>query len=91
MFRSSDVIEHKEKVPVLIRQDDGEVLTGYMYARGQDRVLDVMNGGDQFIPFETDQGKLLIIRKTQILRVEPRDDERMSDISGAAPVSPQSY
>ena len=83
MYRKAEDIQAKEKVAVLLRQDNGEVLKGYMFAGGQDRILDVMNGESPFIPFETDQGHLFILRKSQVVRVEPRDDERMGNTAGA--------
>ncbi len=85
MYRTSEVIQQKEKVPVLLRQDSGEELSGYMFVSGQDRVLDIMNSDTPFIPFQTDQGYLFIIRKSQVVRVEPRDDDRMGNSAGVTP------
>ena len=85
MYRTSEVIQHKEKVPALLRQDNGEALFGYMFAGGQDRVLDIMNSDTPFIPFETDEGYLFIVRKAQVVRVEPRDEERMGKSADETP------
>ena len=86
MYRKAEDIQAKEKVAVLLRQDNGEVLKGYMFAGGQDRILDVMNSDAPFIPFETDQGHLFILRKSQVVRVEPRDDDRMGKTGDVQPL-----
>lgn len=78
MHRSADVMRNKERIRVYLMKDDGEDVEGYMFAGGQERILDVMNRREPFIPFELADGEFLIINKKEIASVKPLDRERMN-------------
>lgn len=78
MHRSADVMRSKDRIRVYLMKDDGEDVEGYMFAGGQERILDVMNRREPFIPFELVDGEILIINKKEIASVKPLDRERMN-------------
>ena len=77
MYRTSEVINPKTKVAVELRRSDGSVLEGYVYVAGAERILDVLNAKDPFLPIEMASGKVLLVNKISILGVEPFDEEWM--------------
>lgn len=85
MHRSSDVIRPKSKVEILLRREDGTTLQGHVYVGGQERILDLVNDRKPFLPFETRDGKMLLINKRSIAVIEPFDQERMQQSHRAAP------
>lgn len=88
MHRSADVIRTKDRIRVYLLKDDGEDVEGYMFAGGQERILDVMNRQEPFIPFELIDGEILIINKKEIASVKPLDKERMNGGSGQSQSAP---
>ena len=86
MHRSSDVIRPKTKVSVLLKWNNGSNLEGYVYVSGQERILDLVNDGKLFLPFETNEGKVLLINKNTIDVIEPFDEERMASSHSAPPI-----
>ena len=75
MHRPRDVIREKEKVKVRFMIGDLN-LVAFVYAGGQERVLDILNNDDKFIPIEV-HGEMRIIRKDAIQWLIPEDQERM--------------
>lgn len=55
---------------------------GYLFAGGQERILDLMNRQDLFVPFELADGDILILNKTEIASIKPFDRERMNGVDG---------
>jgi hypothetical protein len=52
---------------------DGEVFRGHIFVSPDMRVLDVLNGHQRFLPFETFDGEIEIISKSVIARLKPYD------------------
>ena len=75
MHRPRDLIKQKEKVQVRLMVGDLN-LVAFVYAGGQERVLDILNNSDKFIPIEV-HGEMRIINKSSISWLIPEDLERM--------------
>jgi hypothetical protein len=89
MHRSSDVIRPKSKVAVELVKDDGETLEGFVYVGGQERILDLLNNHERFIPLELSEGRMILINKNAIVLITPFDEDRMAKSYRAAPMEPQ--
>ena len=76
MHRPRDVIREKEKVKVRFTIGGDMNLIAYVYAGGQERVLDILNGPEKFLPVEV-HGELRLINKDTILYIIPEDEDRM--------------
>jgi len=88
MHRSSDIIRPKSKVAVELQKDDGEIIEGYVYVGGQERILDLLNNHERFIPVELSEGRMVLINKNAIVFVAPFDEERMSKSIRLPPTEP---
>ena len=77
MYRPTEVMRAKTKVPVDLLKMDGTQLEGYVFAGSQERVLDLMNGHDPFLPIELKDGQFSIMNKSVIQSITPSDRERM--------------
>ncbi len=75
MHRPREMIKEKEKVKVRFMVGDMN-LVAFVYAGGQERVLDILNNDDRFIPIEV-HGEMRIINKDAIQWLIPEDQERM--------------
>jgi hypothetical protein len=75
MHRPRDLIKQKEKVQVRLMVGDLN-LVAFVYAGGQERVLDILNNSDKFIPIEV-HGEMRIINKSSISWLIPEDQDRM--------------
>jgi hypothetical protein len=75
MHRPRDLIKEKEKVKVRFMIGDLN-LVAFVYAGGQERVLDILNNDDKFIPIEV-HGEMRIVNKLTISWLIPEDQERM--------------
>lgn len=64
----------KNKVPVSVVTMDGEIFDGSFFVTGDQRVKDLLNGNDLFLPFETLGGALYLVNRTAISRVIPRKE-----------------
>jgi hypothetical protein len=84
MHRSADVIRAKDRIRVYLVKEDGENVEGFLFAGGQERILDVMNREEPFVPFELNDGEILILNKKEIASVKPFDKERMNGAGGQA-------
>ncbi len=88
MHRSSDIIRPKSKVAVELQKDDGEIIEGFVYVGGQERILDLLNNHERFIPVELSEGRMVLINKNAIVFVAPFDEERMSKSIRLPPTEP---
>ncbi len=88
MYRSSDVIRPKTKIRVQLQQGDGTSLEGFVFVAGNERVLDLLNGREPFMPFETEDGRYVMINKQAIAFAWPHDEQWMQSTYGAAPADP---
>ena len=79
MYRLAEVMRAKTKVPVDLLKMDGTQLQGYVFAGSQERVLDLMNGREPFLPIELSDGQFSIMNKSVIQSITPSDRERMED------------
>ena len=77
MHRPRDLIKQKEKVKVRFMIGDLNLLA-FVYAGGQERVLDILNNGDKFIPIEV-HGEMRIVNKSSISWLIPEDQDRMEE------------
>ncbi len=88
MYRSSDIIRPKTKIRVELQQGDGTALDGYVFVAGHERVLDLLNGKEPFLPFEHSDGRYVMINKQVIAFVWPQDENWMGATYKPAPLDP---
>ena len=69
-------IPTKDKSPVEIAIDGGDVLEGSLFIPSHERLVDVLNDERTFLPFETDGGDFLVINKSIIRTIADRQDGR---------------
>ena len=75
MHRPKEVFRAKETVNVRVVTTT-EIFDGVAFPGGTERVLDLLNGPDQFIPIEI-AGRIRIVNKNLIIFVFPEDQDRM--------------
>lgn len=75
MHRPREIFRDKEKVKVRFVTSES-TLDAFIYPSGSERVLDVLNNDDQFIPIDVN-GQLRIVNKSAIIWLIPEDEERM--------------
>lgn len=63
-------------------------MDGYVFVGGQERVLDLLNSKDPFMPFEHEDGRLVMINKQAIAYAWPDDKQWMDDSYTPAPPTP---
>ncbi len=85
MHRSSELIRPKSKVAVELHKDDGSVLDGFVYVGGQERILDLLNNHERFVPFELNDGTMIMVNKNAIVLVMPDDGDRMQQAYKSVP------
>jgi DnaJ-domain-containing protein 1 len=61
----------KSKLQVEMELDDGAVLRGCVFVSQRQRLPDLLNDDRQFLPFETTDGLITIVRKEVVRRVTP--------------------
>ena len=66
MYRLNEVMRAKTRVPVDLLKIDGTQLQGYVFAGSQERVLDLMNSREPFLPIELSDGQFSIMNKRVI-------------------------
>jgi len=86
VYRSSDVIRPKTKIRVELQKGDGSILEGYVFVAGHERVLDLLNNDDPFVPFRCLDGRDVMINKQAIAFVWPDDQHWMESTYKPAPV-----
>jgi len=70
MFDSS-LRKARNKYAVEVELDDGRVLILFVFVTPAARVVDMLNDERQFMPFETNDGNVVIYRKSAIRRLSP--------------------
>ena len=88
MHRGSDVIRQKTKIRVQLQKDDGSAMEGFVFVGGQERVLDLLNNKEPFLPFQHEDGRFVMINKQAIAYAWPDDSQWMGNAFEAAPISP---
>ena len=63
-------------------------MDGYVFVGGQERVLDLLNNSDPFMPFEHEDGRFVMINKQAIAYAWPEDGQWMGDSYQPAPPTP---
>jgi len=63
-------------------------MDGYVFVGGQERVLDLLNNKDPFMPFEHEDGRFVMINKQAIAYAWPEDGQWMGDSYRPAPATP---
>ena len=77
MHRPKEVFRSKEQVTVRVVTTT-EIFDGVVFPGGTERILDLLNGQDQFIPVEI-VGRMRMVNKNMIMWVFPDDVQRMID------------
>jgi hypothetical protein len=77
MHRPKEVFRSKEQVSIRVVTTT-EIFDGVVFPGGQERILDLLNGPDQFIPVEI-VGRMRMVNKNMIMWVFPEDTQRMTD------------
>ena len=88
MYRSRDVIRPKTKIRVELHIRDGAALEGYVFVGGHERVLDLLNNKEPFLPLELDDGRHVMINKQLIATIWPHDQKWMESTYAPAPLDP---
>ena len=95
MYRTTDVMTAKTKVSVDLLKMDGTRVEGYVFAGSQERILDLMNGREPFIPIELSDGQFSIMNKSVIQSITPSDRDRMEgsveEVYGSATEAPPDW
>lgn len=85
MHRASNVIRPKTKIRVELQKDDGSTMDGFVFVGGQERVLDLLNNSDPFLPFQHEDGRYVMINKQAIAYAWPDDVQWMGETYASAP------
>ncbi len=64
----------KRKVSCAVVTQDGTSLEGSLFLTGDQRVKDLLNGENAFIPLETFDGEIHLLNRATISRVVPHDN-----------------
>lgn len=71
----------KTKLQVEMEIDGGARLMGHMFVAQNQRIPDLLNDDREFLPFETNEGLITIVRKSTIRRVTPMNQITLPDIN----------
>jgi len=71
----------KAKLSVEMEIDGGTRLMGHMFVAQNQRLPDLLNDNRDFLPFETTEGLITIVRKSTIRRVTPMNQITLPDIN----------
>jgi len=66
-------------------------MDGFVFVGGQERVLDLLNNTERFLPFEHEDGRFVMINKQAIAYAWPDDGKWMGDSYASAPTNPGSF
>ena len=61
----------KTKLPIELEIDGGQRMLGSLFVSSQQRLPDLLNDAQAFLPFETNDGLIKIIRKSIIRSITP--------------------
>ncbi|MDP6707434.1 MAG: tetratricopeptide repeat protein [Alphaproteobacteria bacterium] len=73
-YAGEDSRTPKKKVAVTVVSMDGEVSEGYFFVAGIERISDILNEEQEFVPFDSLDGSISILNRRSIGRVLPRGD-----------------
>jgi len=71
----------KVKLAIEMEIDGGARLMGHMFVAQNQRLPDLLNDDRNFLPFETTEGLITMIRKSTIRRVTPMNQITLPDIN----------
>ena len=63
----------KKKMAASVVMNDGDMFDGHFFISGDERLKDVLNGNDDFLPFETLGGSIYLLDRKRIARAAPRN------------------
>ncbi|HEX9768646.1 MAG TPA: hypothetical protein VGA50_05680 [Kiloniellales bacterium] len=87
MYRSNDVIRPKTKIRVELHTGAGTILEGFVFVSGHERVLDLLNNKELFLPFEVSDGRHVMLNKELIAAIWPHDQKWMENTYATAPLA----
>ena len=64
----------KNKIACSVATEDGKTVEGSVFVTGDQRVKDILNGENAFIPLETFDGEIYSLNCANIIRVVPHDN-----------------
>ena len=73
-FSTSHHRKPKHKVACSVVTMDGVALEGSLFATGDQRIKDLLNGENAFVPLETFDGEIHLLNRATIARVTPHDN-----------------
>lgn len=73
-YASTHVRTPKRKSACTLVTTDGEIYDGSFFCSGDQRLKDLLNGENEFLPFETMGGAIYLINRACIARVIPRGE-----------------
>ncbi len=77
MYGSTNGRLQKNRLQVELELDNNTVMMGYVFVSHQQRLPDLLNDDRAFLPFETMEGVVTIIRKSTVRRVTPMNQVTM--------------
>lgn len=77
-YASTHVRTPKRKVSCTLVTTDGEIYDGNLFCTGDQRIKDLLNGENEFLPFETLGSTIYLINRACIARVMPRSERTES-------------
>ena len=84
-FATSHSRQPKHKVACTVVTSEGDSLEGSLFTTGDQRIKDLLNGENAFIPFESFDGSIHLLNRATIARVSPH--ENVASQEGKAPES----
>ena len=81
----------KRKSAVSVLTTDGEVFEGHFFVAGDQRISDLLNGVNVFVPFELHDGSMHLIHRSTISRVVPREEDGGAPAQGSYDFAGVSY
>ncbi len=70
-FVADDVRSKIIKVEVNLILNDGTSSTGNMFCNSKQRLVDILNDGRMFLPFEDSEGVVRLLNKSAITSISP--------------------
>ena len=74
-YASRNQNRQKRRSAVSVVPVGGEAFEGHFFVFGIERISDLLNGEQEFIPFENSDGRISILNRGEISRVMPREDQ----------------
>lgn len=80
MLKTSN-FRSKKKVRVNIRLEDGTFLDGHVFCALEQRVSDLLNDEREFLPFESMNEDIIMLRKGVVSQIQAREESSEKQIS----------